>query len=99
MSQQSQGIFSALQVLSQQLFRRRELLAFPLRVAPVAVRSQLHTLEVMVGRPFNRLWWGVLLSMARLLQLPLDNLALHRSRFRVLVVVILRFRLTTRSIR
>ena len=99
MSQQSQGIFSALQVLSQQLLRRRDLLAFPLLAALVA-QLQLDTLEAMVGRPFNRLWWGVLLSMARLLQLPLDHLAaLHRSRFRVLVVVILRFRLTTRSIR
>ena len=94
-----QGDFSALQILSQ-LYFHRELLVFPLLAAPVVEISQFNTLEAMVGRPFNHLWWGVLLSMVRRLQLQLDNLRFSRSRFRVLgVLVTLRFRLMTESIR
>ncbi|TAH28378.1 MAG: hypothetical protein EAZ10_06750 [Oscillatoriales cyanobacterium] len=49
MLQPSREIFSELQALSQQLFRRQDLLVFPLLVAPMEEIFQLPTLEEMEG--------------------------------------------------
>jgi hypothetical protein len=49
------GDFSALRVLFQPHFRRRDLLAFLLLAAPVVAKLQLCTLGEMEGRRFNRL--------------------------------------------